>query len=274
VKTLPFDYSGSPASVAASLYRSCSSGLVPVGSLSSLRPPSSSSAWSWSRWFTPGRGLTDRTPSNRHIMPNSAESTAWARSRAAIRRSASGRSRNHWASWSSPASGSRPGGCRRVLNVPWSAGARTAETTTETNCRPSRRSSVLSRSVTRPHPCPGTYLAGRSSHGRTGTPQHLAMARRWHAGQKAHPWRCDRPGVGPGLCCWFGVEPPAGIEPATPSLPSMRRRFTMSHATSRPHTSAQVKGAAEGWSMGRREAACSAVSGKFLARPIGGWLLG
>jgi hypothetical protein len=31
----------------------------------------------------------------------------------------------------------------------------------------------------------------------------------------ARPWR--RPGVGPGLACWFGVEPPAGIEPATPS---------------------------------------------------------
>jgi hypothetical protein len=30
-----------------------------------------------------------------------------------------------------------------------------------------------------------------------------------------------RPGVGPGLACWFVVEPPAGIEPATPSLPWM-----------------------------------------------------
>jgi len=30
---------------------------------------------------------------------------------------------------------------------------------------------------------------------------------------------CDRPGTLPGLACWFGVEPPAGIEPATPSLP-------------------------------------------------------
>ena len=27
----------------------------------------------------------------------------------------------------------------------------------------------------------------------------------------------------PRLACWFVVEPPAGIEPATPSLPSMRR---------------------------------------------------
>ena len=46
-----------------------------------------------------------------------------------------------------------------------------------------------------------------------------AMARRWHAGPRAHPCRCDRPGSVPGLSCWFGVEPPAGIEPATPSLP-------------------------------------------------------
>src|SRR6266545_194561 len=45
------------------------------------------------------------------------------------------------------------------------------------------------------------------------------MARRWHVGRVAHPWAWHRPGVGPGLCCWFGVEPPAGIEPATPSLP-------------------------------------------------------
>jgi hypothetical protein len=28
-----------------------------------------------------------------------------------------------------------------------------------------------------------------------------------------------RPGTGPGLACWFGVEPPGGIEPPTPSLP-------------------------------------------------------
>src|SRR5215203_453823 len=29
----------------------------------------------------------------------------------------------------------------------------------------------------------------------------------------------NRPGVGPGLSCCLGVEPPAGIEPATPSFP-------------------------------------------------------
>jgi hypothetical protein len=32
-------------------------------------------------------------------------------------------------------------------------------------------------------------------------------------------WACNRPGIVSGLSCWFGVEPPAGIEPATPSLP-------------------------------------------------------
>ena len=29
----------------------------------------------------------------------------------------------------------------------------------------------------------------------------------------------DSESTGPGLSCWFVVEPPAGIEPATPSLP-------------------------------------------------------
>jgi hypothetical protein len=42
-----------------------------------------------------------------------------------------------------------------------------------------------------------------------------AMARRWHAGPGAHLSACDRPGVVPDLTCWFVVEPPAGIEPAT-----------------------------------------------------------
>jgi hypothetical protein len=35
---------------------------------------------------------------------------------------------------------------------------------------------------------------------------------------------CDRPGAGSGLCWWFCVEPPAGIEPATPSLPWLMGR--------------------------------------------------
>ena len=35
--------------------------------------------------------------------------------------------------------------------------------------------------------------------------------------KRSGTWK--RPGIRPGLACWFGVEPPAGIEPATPSLP-------------------------------------------------------
>jgi hypothetical protein len=35
---------------------------------------------------------------------------------------------------------------------------------------------------------------------------------------------CLKPGIIPGLSCWFGVEPPAGIEPATPSLPFVLSR--------------------------------------------------
>jgi hypothetical protein len=51
------------------------------------------------------------------------------------------------------------------------------------------------------------------------------LANLWQAAvEGARP--CNRPGAGPGLACWFGVEPPAGIEPATPSLPSMRGWFT------------------------------------------------
>jgi hypothetical protein len=38
---------------------------------------------------------------------------------------------------------------------------------------------------------------------------------------------------------------PAGIEPATPSLPSMRGRFTLPCSTLRVHTSAQVSGTVE-----------------------------
>jgi hypothetical protein len=73
-----------------------------------------------------------------------------------------------------------------------------------------------------------------------------------------------------GLACWFVVEPPAGIEPATPSLPSMRRRFTPPRGTSRDHTTVQVRAAAKGWIVERREVARSAVSGKSLARALRG----
>jgi hypothetical protein len=64
----------------------------------------------------------------------------------------------------------------------------------------------------------------------------------------------------------LGVEPPAGIEPATPSLPSMRGGFTTPRTTSRLHTSPQVEGTVAGCVVGRGEVARSVVSGKFLAR--------
>jgi hypothetical protein len=63
------------------------------------------------------------------------------------------------------------------------------------------------------------------------------------------------------------MEPPAGIEPATPSLPSMRRWSTTPCDTARVHTTAQVRGAINGSVVGRDEVACSTVFGKFLARP-------
>jgi hypothetical protein len=56
------------------------------------------------------------------------------------------------------------------------------------------------------------------------------------------------------------------IEPAIPSLPSMRRGFTTPRSTTRGHTTALVRGAVKGWVMGRNEVACSAVSAKSLAR--------
>jgi hypothetical protein len=62
------------------------------------------------------------------------------------------------------------------------------------------------------------------------------------------------------------VEPPAGIEPATPSLPSMRGWFTTPCSTPRTHTTTQVRGAFEGRVVRRREATRSTVSGKFLAQ--------
>jgi len=38
-------------------------------------------------------------------------------------------------------------------------------------------------------------------------------------GSGCSEYATGRPGARPGLTCCFGVEPPAGIEPATPSLP-------------------------------------------------------
>jgi hypothetical protein len=64
------------------------------------------------------------------------------------------------------------------------------------------------------------------------------------------------------------VEPSAGIEPATPSLPSMRGGFTTPCGTTRDYTTAQVRGAVDKCFVRRGEVACSAVSGKSLARSL------
>jgi hypothetical protein len=49
------------------------------------------------------------------------------------------------------------------------------------------------------------------------------MARRWHAGRTAYPYRHSRPGVAPGLGWWFVVEPP----------PESNRRPHPYHGTTR-----------------------------------------
>jgi hypothetical protein len=69
------------------------------------------------------------------------------------------------------------------------------------------------------------------------------------------------------------VEPPAGIEPATPSVPSMRGWFTTPCSTSRAHASAQVGGPATPLLVRRGEAERGVVPGKSLARhaPIRIW---
>jgi hypothetical protein len=55
------------------------------------------------------------------------------------------------------------------------------------------------------------------------------------------------------------IEPSTGTEPATPSLPSMRRGFTTPSDTSHLHTTAQVSTAVEGCIVRRNEAARSVV---------------
>jgi hypothetical protein len=93
-----------------------------------------------------------------------------------------------------------------------------------------------------------------------------AMARRWHAGPPAHSWAWKRPGVGLGLCCWFGVEPPAGIEPATPSLPSMVGPLGAQDGPLRYLTTPLVTKTIGDGVVGYREAVRGTAAGKSLAR--------
>ena len=62
------------------------------------------------------------------------------------------------------------------------------------------------------------------------------------------------------------MEPPAGIEPATPSLPSMVGPFGGQRGTSLRSTEPQVAGLVEDREMGCCEAVCGAAAGKSLAR--------
>ena len=59
-----------------------------------------------------------------------------------------------------------------------------------------------------------------------------------------------------------------GFDPLTPCMPLMCGWFTSQRATSPSHATEQVRGAVEDRVVRRREAACSAVSGKSLARTL------
>ena len=65
-----------------------------------------------------------------------------------------------------------------------------------------------------------------------------------------------------------------GFEPLTPCMPLMCGWFTSPRTTSLTHATEQVKGAAEGWVVGRRQVTRSAVSGKSLARAPSGVVYG
>ena len=62
---------------------------------------------------------------------------------------------------------------------------------------------------------PSGHGATRRVHTTTDRAFWQISGKRRFAALQAH----NRPGVLPRLTCWFVVEPPAGIEPATPSLP-------------------------------------------------------
>jgi hypothetical protein len=124
-------------------------------------------------------------------------------------------------------------------------------------------------------PQPGARCIQRLPRGRTRGPDQLAAGtsskRTVQSGKLSGKRGCRLLITRQARCCTrpelrFLVEPPAGIEPATPPLPSMRRWFTTPCSTSRPHTVTQVSDAAEGRGVRRGEVARSAVSGKSLAR--------
>ena len=78
-----------------------------------------------------------------------------------------------------------------------------------------------------------------------------------------------RPDATRWVTCGSVVVELRGFEPLTPCMPLMCGEFTTPRRTSRAHTTTLVRGAVEGRVVRRREAACSAVSGKSLARRAG-----
>jgi hypothetical protein len=70
------------------------------------------------------------------------------------------------------------------------------------------------------------------------------------ASRRGRSERLTSVSAGQSLCGAPCVEPPAGIEPATPSLPSMRRWFTTLCSTPRRHTTAQVGRRFQEWERG------------------------
>jgi ubiquinone/menaquinone biosynthesis C-methylase UbiE len=86
-----------------------------------------------------------------------------------------------------------------------------------------------------------------------------------------------RPGVRP-IRSDHATPPARSRRPRARRSASSGERRTMAlaleiHPHPRPSTTAQVKDAAEGRVVGRREVTCSAVSGKFLARTLHARLL-
>jgi hypothetical protein len=102
--------------------------------------------------------------------------------------------------------------------------------------------------------------AGLLALGRRADPSHPIPIRMWSA-----PMAPD--GVSPAFpLVSLLVEPPAGIEPATPSLPSMVGPFGRQRGTSLRSIELQVAGRIDEREMGCCEAVCGAAAGKSLAR--------
>jgi hypothetical protein len=86
------------------------------------------------------------------------------------------------------------------------------------------------------------------------------------ASRRGRSERLTSVSAGQSLCGAPCVEPPAGIEPATPSLPSMVGPLEGQRGTSLRTTEPQVAGRIDDREMGCCEAVCGVAAGKSLAR--------